>query len=74
MRTAKTRALPAPPAPARPVSTREHLRRLVGGRLEEIMAQIAPTIRRFRTFLLVATICLPLLVIGFIAVLWHMAG
>jgi hypothetical protein len=42
-------------------------------RMEEILAEVAPTIRRFRTFLLMAIICMPLLVIGFIAVLWHMA-
>ncbi len=36
------------------------LRTVVARRTEEILAEVAPTIRRFRTFLLVVTISLPL--------------
>jgi hypothetical protein len=42
-------------------------------RVEEILAEIAPTIRRVRMFFLVATICLPVFVIGLVAALWHLA-
>ena len=49
------------------------LRTIVAQRTEEILAEVAPTVRRFRTFLLVVTISLPLFLAGFVAALWHLA-
>ena len=49
------------------------LRTIVAQRTEEILAEVAPTIRRFRTFLLVMTFSLPLFLAGFVAALWHLA-
>jgi len=42
-------------------------------RCEEILAEVAPTLRRLRTLLLVATISIPLFLTGLVAVLWHLA-
>jgi hypothetical protein len=48
-------------------------RLVVAHRVEEILGEVAPTLRRLRMFLLVATISLPLSIVVFGAVLWHLA-
>ncbi|MDP9270072.1 MAG: hypothetical protein M3P14_03735 [Chloroflexota bacterium] len=42
-------------------------------RQEEILGEIAPTLRRLRTLLLVATISVPLFLARLVAVFWHLA-
>jgi hypothetical protein len=51
----------------------QRLRMVAAHRAEEILAEVAPTLRRLRTFLLVATISIPLFLAGLVAVLWHLA-
>jgi len=51
----------------------ERLRMVAAHRAEEILAEVAPTLRRLRTLLLVATISIPLFLAGLVAVLWHFA-
>jgi hypothetical protein len=51
----------------------QRLRMMAAHRAEEILAEVAPTLRRLRTFLLVATISIPLFLAGLLAVLWHLA-
>ena len=55
------------------MSIGQRLRMVAAHRVEEILAEVAPTLRRFRTFLLVATISIPLFLAGVVAVLWHLA-
>jgi hypothetical protein len=43
-------------------------------RAEELLGEIPATLRRVRTFLLVATVCVPILVVGLIAVFWRLAS
>jgi hypothetical protein len=49
----------------------ERLRVVAAHRAEEILEEVAPTLRRLRTFLLVASISIPILLAGLVAVLWH---
>ncbi len=49
------------------------LRVIVAHRTEEILAEVAPTLRGLRTFLLVLSISIPLFFAGLIAALWHLA-
>jgi len=43
-------------------------------RAEEFLAEVPATLRRVRTLLMVLTVCVPILVVGMIAVLWHLAS
>ena len=45
---------------------------MLAQRVEEILAEVAPTLRRVRTFLLVATICVPVSLVAMVVVLWHL--
>jgi hypothetical protein len=49
----------------------ERLRFSVACHVEEILAEVPATLRRVRTLLLMASLSIPLLVIGFVALLWH---
>ena len=49
------------------------LRLMVARRAEEILAEVAPTLRRIRTFLLVATISIPVCIVALVVVGWHLA-
>jgi hypothetical protein len=51
----------------------QRLRMMAAHRAEDILAEVAPTLRRLRTFLVVATISIPLFLAGLLAVLWHLA-
>jgi CHASE3 domain sensor protein len=42
-------------------------------RAEDVLAHVAPILRRLRTLLLVVTITIPLFLVGIVAVLWHLA-
>jgi hypothetical protein len=72
MRASKVKISALPSGPT-PTTVRQRLRLVAAQRVEEILAEIAPTIRRVRMFFLVATICLPVFVIGLVAALWHLA-
>ena len=45
---------------------------MLAQRVEEILAEVAPTLRGVRTFLLVATICVPVSLVAMVVVLWHL--
>jgi hypothetical protein len=69
----RTKTLLAPALPeATGISLGHRLRGVVVMGLEEILAEVAPTLRRVRTLLLVTTVCIPLFTVGFIAALWHL--
>jgi hypothetical protein len=68
----KIRVVPAPPATSNETSLGRRLRAVVAMRAEEILAEVAPTIRHVRTFLLVLTISIPLFMVGLLAALWHL--
>ena len=51
----------------------KRLRIVAAHRAEEILAEVAPTLRRLRTLLLVATISIPLFLAVLVVVLWHVA-
>ena len=72
MRT-KAQVAPASQTEISTGSPERRLQTVVSQRAEEILAEVAPTVRRIRTFLLVMTISLPLFLAGFVAALWHLA-
>jgi hypothetical protein len=72
MRT-KAQLVPASQTAITTGSSERRLRTVVARRTEEILAEVAPTVRRLRTFLLVMTISLPLFLAGLVAALWHLA-
>jgi hypothetical protein len=71
----RTKTEIVPSTGTRPARTElpQRLRGIVAHRTEEILAEVAPTVRRFRTFLLVVMICIPVFTVGLIAALWHLA-
>ena len=69
---AKTRVLHTAPDPMSGTSVGQRLRVVAAQRAEEILAEVAPTLHRFRTFLLVVTISIPLFMLGLIVALWHL--
>ena len=73
MRTSKVQVVHAPDQGTRTLTLAQHLRMIVVRHSEEILGEVAPTLRRLRTLLLVASISIPVFMIGFVAVLWHLA-
>ena len=73
MRTSKVQVIHPLESGARTLTLGQHLRMIVVRHTEEILAEVAPTLRRLRTLLLVATISIPIFMVGFVAVLWHLA-
>ena len=73
MRTSKAHVVPTTENGLTTATIGKRLRMVAAHRAEEILAEVAPTLRRLRTFLLVATISLPLFLAGLVAVLWHFA-
>lgn len=73
MRTSKAHVVPTTENGLTTVTIGQRLRMVAAHRADEILAEVAPTLRRLRTFLLVATISIPLLLAGLVAVLWHLA-
>ncbi len=73
MRTSKAHVVPTTENGLTTATIGKRLRMVVAHRAEEILAEVAPTLRRLRTLLLVATISLPLFLAGLVAVLWHFA-
>jgi hypothetical protein len=73
VRTSKARVVPTTENGLTTATIAQRLRMMAAHRAEEILAEVAPTLRRLRTLLLVATISIPLFLAGFLAVLWHLA-
>ena len=73
MRTSKAHVVPTTENGLTSVTIGQRLRMVAAHRAEEILAEVAPTLRRLRTLLLVATISIPLFLAGLVAVLWHLA-
>lgn len=73
MKASKTYVVPTAESGLTTMTIGQRLRTVAAHRAEEILAEVAPTLRRLRTFLLVATISLPLFLAGLVAVLWHLA-
>lgn len=73
MTTSKAHVVPPTDNGLATAKVGQRLRMVAAHRAEEILAEIPPTLRRLRTFLLVATVSVPLLLAGLIAVLWHLA-
>jgi hypothetical protein len=69
----KARVVPATENGLTTATIGQRLRMTLAHRAEEILAEVAPTLRRLRTFQLVATITIPLFLAGLVAVLWHLA-
>ncbi|MFL5766567.1 MAG: hypothetical protein ACJ758_01830 [Actinomycetota bacterium] len=65
--------VPAPPAPVPQVALRQQLRGVLARHTEEILAEVAPTLRRVRTLFLVLAISVPMFFAGLLVVLWHLA-
>jgi hypothetical protein len=70
-----TKALPVPTEQnvSEPVTFGQRLRVVASNRAEEILAEVAPTLRRLRIFLVVATISIPVFLAGLVAILWRLA-
>ena len=73
MRTPKAQVIPTTETGHTAVTIGRRLRMVAAQRAEEILAEVAPTLRRLRTFLLVVAISIPLFLAGLVAVLWHFA-
>jgi len=71
MKSSKTHLVAAPHEGMTTSALLERLRFSVAYHVEEILAEVPATLRRLRTFLLMAALSIPLLVIGFVALLWH---
>jgi hypothetical protein len=70
---AKTQVLPAVPDTSAGVTLGQRLRVIAAQRAEDILAEIAPTLRHVRMFILMLTISIPLFMAGLVAALWHLA-
>ncbi len=73
MRTSKAHVVPTTENGLTTATIGKRLRMVAAHRAEEILAEVAPTLRRLRTLLLVATLSIPLFLAGLVAVLWHFA-
>jgi len=73
VRTSKAHVVPTTENGLTTATIGKRLRMVAAHRAEEILAEVAPTLRRLRTLLLVATISIPLFLAGLVAVLWHLA-
>ena len=69
----KTQVLVAAPDPSADVSLGRRLSAIAAHRAEEILAEIGPTLRHVRMFILMLTISIPLFMAGLVVVLWHLA-
>jgi hypothetical protein len=64
---------PAPPAPS-PAVPQLRLRDVGRRHVEATLSEVAPTIRRIRHLLTVVAVCVPIAVIGGLALLWRLAS
>ena len=71
MKANRTQLAPTGPTLSQ-ASLGQRLRAIAAMRAEEILAEVAPTLRRIRTLLLVVTICVPVFVVGSIVAVWHL--
>jgi hypothetical protein len=73
MRATKSQLVPVLDHGTGQMTLRGRLRGAVADHAGEILAEIAPTLRRFRTMLLVVTISVPVFFAGLLIVMWHLA-
>ena len=73
MKTSKAELVPMAEGGGASVTLGQQLCVVAAQRAEEILAEVAPTLRRLRTFLLAMTITIPLFLAGLVVVLWHLA-
>lgn len=73
MKVSKARSVPTTTVVPVAGSLSHHLRLVVANHVEEILSEVASTLRGLRTFLLVATVSLPLFLVGFVVVMWRLA-
>ena len=73
MRTSKAHVVPTTENGLTTATIGKRLRMVAAHRAKKILAEVAPTLRRLRTLLLVATLSIPLFHAGLVAVLWHFA-
>ena len=73
MKTSKAHPIMTAPSEVTAVTPGQRLRAVAAHRAEEILAEVAPTLKRLRTLFLVLTISIPLFMVGLVAVLWHFA-
>lgn len=73
MRSTGVQVVPSTQIDSSTTTIGKRLRMVVAQRTEEILAEVAPTLRRLRTFLLVLTISIPLFMAGLLLVLLRLA-
>jgi hypothetical protein len=73
MKTSGTQLLSTGGSSVPRATLRQQLRALLALHTEEILAEVAPTLRRIRTLLLVLAISVPAFLAGLLVVLWHLA-
>jgi len=73
MRPTRAKVEVLPQSERVPTALVPELKRVVVRHAGEIMAEVAPTLRRLRTLLLVATISVPVFMGALLVVLWHIA-
>jgi hypothetical protein len=72
MTSTRSKLVPAPSQTALGPTLGQPLRAIAAQRAEEILAEVGPTLRWLRTFLIVATISIPVFTVAFVAALWHL--
>ena len=72
MKTSTAQLVPTGGPPV-PQTLRQHLRGIFVRHTEEILAEVAPTLRRLRTLLLVLAISIPVFFAGLLVTIWHLA-
>ena len=73
MKTSNTQLLSTERSSVPQATLRQQMGALLGRHTEEILAEVAPTLRRVRTLLLVLAISVPAFFAGLLVVLWHLA-
>jgi hypothetical protein len=68
----KAKLVPAPSQTALTPSLGQRLRAMAAQKAEEILAEVGPTLRWLRMFLIVATISIPVFGVALVAAIWHL--
>ena len=73
MKTSRPEVVPTPVAPMSNADFAHHARTMVIHHGERILTEVPKVMRRIGLFLLVATITIPVFLVGLLLVLWHLA-
>jgi len=73
MKTSNAEIVPTAGSSVAQATLRQHLRAALTRHTEEILAEVAPTLRRLRTLLLVLAISVPAFFAGLLIAIWHLA-